>query len=421
MPSGVPVDMFDRGKQIFESLVLRSGPGFVNLFVMLCAADWLGVEQYGVFSSVIATSGALASMLFGPLTFSVVSSYSAFAAKGEENEYAGQHASAVSLLALALLSVVIPISLFGVIHWSWMAPTVSFGVYAAFQELHHARLKFVRFAAVSAMQSLAFLVLAWSVVRESPSVNSLLAVYAISYSIGAFFSVLLADNLKFSVPSLAFLSSPVRVGTSITLSTMAADGFVVGFRYILVFFGDARLLGIFSFCLDIAQRLIGVVVNAATFALVPVAFKVGVAGDLRGFKRVLRQGAGLSLVVAAVLIFMVFIFRWLKLVPALDSDLFEPVAFVILSMAVVVNRVGKMVITPMAIWVGRSVSILYGYLVAGPVALLLGSLAIFSGIWHLVYLAFLFGFLLWALCSALFVFVAGSASGAASKGSNSQI
>lgn len=393
--------MFRRGAQIAEALFLRAVPGLINLFGLTTAASVLSGRDYGLFSTTVATSGAVASFLFGPLTFAVVTLHAKYEAEGQAREYEQQQVSSTLLLAAVLLIPAAVLILLGVFKPEWVACVLCFAIYTSIQEIHHARLKFAAFSLAASCQAVCFVALLKLSMVLHQSLNTALSAFAASYGIGAVASLALAGFPKLCAPTWSILRRSLHKGLPLTLSTLAADLFGVGYRYVLIAFGALPLLGVFSFCLDIAQRLVGILINMASFALVPLAFKADADGDGKMFRRILWEGTVLSASTAAIVVTAVLVAHHLHLVPALKRPVFEPIAFVIISAAVVLNRAGKLALNPIAIRAGKSSVIVTGYLVAGPTALALAAAALASGMRIGALVPFLAGFGLWILTCAV--------------------
>src|SRR5690606_31444285 len=63
-----------------------------------------------------------------------------------------------------------------------------------------------------------------------------------------------------------------RIGGAYTIGAVVENGLFLGPRYVVILFGGETFLGVLSFCIDISQRLIAFLVNAASFAFLPKAY-----------------------------------------------------------------------------------------------------------------------------------------------------
>jgi hypothetical protein len=132
---------------------------------------------------------------------------------------------------------------------------------------------------------------------------------------------------------------------------------------------------VFSFCVDLAQRLIGFLVNASAFVTVPTAFRNEARAADSSFAITLLRGAVLAVALAFgsfVAVIGLWHSGWLS---ALARAPFDPGVFAIVSAAVVLNRVKKIVIDPFAMRALKAAAIALGYAVGAPLALALGFAA----------------------------------------------
>jgi hypothetical protein len=93
---------------------------------------------------------------------------------------------------------------------------------------------------------------------------------------------------------------------------------------------------------------VGFPVNIASFVFVPQAFRHAADGDPGQFRRVLLNGAGVALGLALAALAAVMLFRAVLPHRALIAGPFDPLIFVILSVAVILNRVKKLVLDPLS-------------------------------------------------------------------------
>jgi hypothetical protein len=353
----------------FEVLVLRAGPGVVNLGTLLLIGGWLSPADYGFYSTVLATTGFVASVFFGPLTNGVISQYSKMQARGLQSEYEASLVSSVLLQGLIAAGVGLGLAAAGFIDLSWIGPVVAFGIYTAVQEILHARLKFLAFGMVALVQAITFMSLAWLVVRTTPQPSVALTAFTVSYFVAAVLSMCVSGALRIRWPDVALLKSTLLVGAPYTSGTVAEQGLYLGVRYVIRFFGTAEQLGIFSFCVDLAQRSIGFLINAASFSFVPLAFKVEVEGGLKAFKRVLVSGAWTSILLSSCTLVGVLLIREMGVLSALSGPLLDPVVFGIVSVAVVVNRIKKLILDPIAMRSQKAFAVMAGYAFSVPLTL----------------------------------------------------
>lgn len=368
--------MINQLLRLVEVLGLRAGPGLLNLSTLLFLATWLGISDYGIYSTIVVTAGFVASLTFGPLTFAVVSQHAQLEAKGLADIYESSLVSAFLLIAAVVGSIGALAATLELIAWAWIAPAVTFGIYQALQAILQARLRFWSYGAAGLTQATVFLVLAWCFVRPEPAVGIALTALAISYAVAAVVSVLLSGLPQLRWPKINVLAGTLRVGGPYTLSKIAENGLSLGFRYLILLVGTTEQLGIFSFCVDLAQRLIGFLINAARFVAIPAAFKADAEGNKDGFHRTLLTGAILSMGLATASLVAVFVIRKTGWVTTLNGELLDPIVFVIVSAAVVLNQLKKTVVDPIAMRIGKTIAIAIGYGVSAPLTLAFGMIAL---------------------------------------------
>lgn len=400
--------MREQALRLLEVLLLRALPGAVNIVALLLLAGWLQAGSYGLFSTALATCGLLATLAFGPLKFAVVPRRAGLTDGAEGSAFDGAFAAAAlcigGLLGVAglLLVMLFPLepALVGLV--------TALGLFTSLQELLHARLRLWRYAAAAVGQALVLLVLLWLWVRPAPTLAAALVTYAASYAAGALLAFLLAGAPRLRRPPARLLPELLRIGLPFTVSQLAESGLYVGFRYLLLAFGSPAALAVFSLAVDLAQRLVGIIVSVASFAVVPRAYRAAAQEGPAEFRRELRSGALLAGAAAVLVMAGVLLADGLGLAPA--GELFVPGVFVLVSLALIINRLKKMVLDPFAVQGGCPNSIPAGYLVAAPLALALGFLCARQQLDAGVYLAYLLGYALAGLVTLWLVRQAGAAT-----------
>lgn len=395
--------MIGRAKQIFEVLILRSVPGFLNLFTLFLIAGWIDSANYGLFSTIIATTGTVSNVALGILLYSFLALHAAQKEDDRKRDYERQYLGSV-IFASTILAVLVSIpAALEVVSWAWILPVPVMCLYMALQEIHHANLRFYRFAISAFAQAFCFLLLSWFLVRPEPNIDFLIVVFVVSYGFGGAISWILSGVWSLALLNRSQLKEALDIGGPITLGTLALDAFILGFRYVFIWLGMLHELGVFSFAVDTARRLIGVVINAASFALIPRAYRANSNGDRAEFASILKQGLAIS-VVASVLMSAIIIFLGeTKIMPAFDTALFNIHVQILVIIGVVLNRAGKMVLTPVVVTRGVPIYSFYGYLIAGPVALFIQYAALKSQMLHLAYFSYAIGFGLWIFVAFLLI------------------
>lgn len=390
----VSATMWARLGHIAEAMALRFLPGIINLFVLISLAAWMSTKTYGIVSTYIATSGALANFLFGHIILSALALHSEYVARGEQKAFEQFLVTISTAFAMLVGSLALILWLAGIPFWTVLIATGAFAAYTAIQEILHARVQFIRFAIASTVQSASFLALAFLWVRPSPGMETALLAFAASYAIGAVASALLSRTapMRLSGP---YLKDSLRVGTPITLSNGAADAFALGCRYLLVLFGAFQVLGVFSFSLDLAQKTVGVFINAATFATVARAFKGSASVKLRALRGQLWRGATIAAGIALMSLCALIVLGTLGIVQALDRPVYDPISLIIVSVAVIANRTGKMVITPLALRLKQTGIVLTAFAIAAPIAFIVAAGGILLGLAYAVEIGYVIAFVLW--------------------------
>jgi hypothetical protein len=204
--------------------------------------------------------------------------------------------------------------------------------------------------------------------RSGGSVEGVLLGYAASNGLAAIMAAWLAGTRLTARPELVLLRSAWTIGAPVTLGSVAESGLYLGARYLLGAFGTPQQLGVFSFCLDLAQRLVGFPVNAASYVFVPQAFRHAGDGDGARFRRVLFHGAGAALVLALSSVAALMLLRAIAPQTSLIAGPFDPWTFAVVSVAVILNRVKKLVLDPFAVRAGLTLVIALGYCVGAVAA-----------------------------------------------------
>jgi O-antigen/teichoic acid export membrane protein len=359
--------------KLIEAIVLRAAPGVVNLAALLLVGSWLSPEDYGVYSTVAATAGFLSNMIFGPLMFAVVSQHAKLSSLGLADKYESSFVSAVLMIGIVVGACGALFAAFGLIGWSWIAPVVALGIYSAVQEVLHARLRIWAYGAAALLQAGLFIGCAWLVVKPQPSVGLALTVFSASYGVAAVASLLYSGVVRLRWPDFKLLSGTAAIGGAYTVGTAIEQAFYLGIRYLVFLVDTPQSLGTFSFCVDLAQRVMGFLLSAVGFVAVPAAFKADAERRRGEFSSKLVFGASVGVALSAASFVALLVIRQLDLAPSLSGSLFDPQVFGVVSLAVVLNRVKKIVLDPVAMRAGRAAAIAVGYAVSAPVALGIGA------------------------------------------------
>ncbi|WP_454890312.1 hypothetical protein [Sphingopyxis chilensis] len=379
---------------MFEALVLRSVPGVLNLAVLLILGDLLSLTHYGQFSMAIAVTGFIALVAFGPLLFSVISQHASIIKEGHGDDYESSYVSLTVLLAAGVLVAGLLIAWIGLAPAEWGIAVAAFGIYSVFQELLRAQLRPWAYGIASMSQSLIYLGLVLWLAPAHRDPLWVLNLFSVSYACAAFVSLYLLRFPRFKRPNFSLLSQSLRIGGGYIGSTIGEQSIYVGMRYIITLFGTSQQLGIFSFAVDLATRTVGFLINAASFIFIPLAFHRDANGSSESFTGTLRNGATISLALSAAAFVAILLVRELGWIPSLNSTLFNPIIFAIISLAIVLNRLKKLLADPYAMRARRPFALVIGYAVAAPPALILGAIAYNANSQHFGAGAYLAGYFL---------------------------
>lgn len=377
--------------QFLNVSLLRAAPGLVTLAALLILAGRLPSEEYGIYSTIVATATVLANLVLGPLIYSVLPQHAKWEHEGKSSEYLSRLFGTASALCILVTAI-------GIIGWligldpTWAGATVCFGLYTLLLEVVRAKLRLWLFGLVSLLQSTMIIVGYTWLVQPDWQSQEIVRVFATSYGIVIPLLWFSCGRPAPRLPTREFARSIWTIGVPYTLSTLFDSLLFVGVRYVLLL-GDQRVfLGSFSFCVDIAQRFVGFMVSMAGFMLVPQAYRLAARGNGTSFLLALRRGTAFSLVLASLSTAAVLTIAATGLVPSLSGPPFDAAVFVAVAGAVVINRAKKILLDPLAVHLHRTYLILYGYLIGGPVAIVLAQLAVTMGSSRAVSLAYLAGY-----------------------------
>ncbi|MDO9521670.1 MAG: oligosaccharide flippase family protein [Pseudohongiella sp.] len=383
--------------------VARIAPGLINVASFLLLADTLELGDYGIFSTSIATAGLIVSLVYGPIKFSILPLHAEYAAQGDQKGFE------TSLLGLALLVslVLICVAAIGFLlddNLGWLVVIViSMGMASSLQPALHARGQFWRYGTVDLTQATIWIALVLTWVAEVPAVSTALMAYAASLAISFMVAWLLVGRNLPTLPKLQRLKKIFAVGVPFTAGNMAENVIFLGFRYLLLLFGNANLLGTFSLCVDLAQRTVGVVINLFSFTILPRAYKELLTLQPSVFFKTLGRAAIQSGVIALGVMAGIIIISSVEWFAALQPPVFSITAFAIISAATITNRLKKLLIDPISVYKNRSGGIAIGYFIAGPLALLSAAIALNFAAAEIFYLSYFLGYLLAAAITTSYI------------------
>lgn len=359
----------------FEVVVARIVPGAISLLVLFLLAAWLPRDTYGVASTQMATISTIATFLYGPILLPALVQHA------ERSERDGQRhfefSQATKALTLSGLVLTAGLGLSFAFDWRIAAGIGAFGSYTVVLQILRSRLEFIKFSIGSTIQSISFLLLTLLLVKPEPTVQRVIESFAISYLIGLCATAVLV-SFRFVRIRWSDIRESFRLGSAPTLSNLIEAFFTLGLRYLL--FGvDRGLLGVVSFSLDLAQRTVAIFINIATFGIVPYALKVN---DTAKLWRTLQRGAAIAALVAVFSLAAILTLGWTGTISALTSAVYDPLSFAIIALAVTIHRIGKMILTPVAIRMRHPKLVLIPVAIISPIAL---SVLATGWLWNIPY------------------------------------
>jgi hypothetical protein len=280
-------------------------------------------------------------------------------------------------------------------------PTAIYGAFLVAQEVLRASVRVLAFGIAALAQSLVYLLPVLFARDVFADISAAVHLFTASYAVGLCVALMLLRQPRSLLPDLGLLRQTFKVGTSYTASKLVENGLSVGFRYLLVWFGTPVQLGVFSFALDVAQRVVGFVINIVRFKAVPKAFLADAVDDAHEFRRQLYAGAAMSTLIAVFACVAVLVVRSTGLVASLNGVLFDTLAFLLVSAAVIVNQLKKTITDPFAMKMDRTGLIAIGYLPGAIVGLSLGFLTLRLGWKYGLEISFVVGMLLASIATSM--------------------
>jgi len=357
--------------RLAEVVAGRILPGLLNLGAITLVSAELLTEDYGQFSITLATVTLAGSLLFGPILHAIVPLHARYVAEGSQHRLERGLLGLTLMLALIVLIPGALAALAGWTGWPELALLLGYSLFSTWQPVLRARLQFWRYGASALVQGGLLVGILVALDMSGDPLGTTLRAYAASYLAGFLIAWLLTGAPLPGLLSAATIRSIFGLGGSLTISALAESVLLLGFRYVILWFGSAQFLGRFSFAVDLAQRSVGVVVNIVSFAVVPRAYKLNAQGAHQRFYHLLWQAALLAGTGAALMLVLLLILRPLDLLPGINAQTLPLGSFCAASAAFVINRIKKMVMDPFLISVGAPLAIPLGYVIVGIPSLLL--------------------------------------------------
>lgn len=349
-----------------KALAVRALPGLLNLFTLLTVGERLGASDFGVYSTIVATATVAGSLIFGPVLFGILPELSRTRQQIEEERYVSLVIGYVAFSLAAAVIVMIAFSSFS----SIVLATVSVASLTVVQEVLRARLLVWSYGFTATVQAALFAFAAFSLV-DAGEIETAIWIFGLSYFGALIVAYLLAGSPRPRFSGFALLRKTFSIGSSYTFTSLFDRALALGSRYVILIAGPPQLVGIYSFCLDLAERLVGFLVNAAGFVFVPLAYKVAHSNgsDERIFRKILQEGAVTGGAAAVLCLAGVLGVRYSGFLPDDVFLMLDPVMFVGVAAAVTVNRLKKISIDPVAMKRHRTSILLGGYAAAAPLTL----------------------------------------------------
>lgn len=375
-----------------EALLIRALPGLLNLAALIVLGARLRTEEFGVYSTIVATATVVGGFILGPLLYGILPEYSKAARSAEgASRFIGLVISVV-LLAFAGSLVFAPIA--PAPYGAAVVGAAAFAGMSVLQEILRGQFRIWHYAVVAMVQSAANLT-AIALLVGPGCMAMALWLFAISYGLGLLtaYGLLGFPPPKFS--GWREIAQASRIGGAYTIGAVVENGLFLGPRYVVILFGGETFLGVLSFCIDISQRLIAFLVNAASFAFLPKAYSAerSTPEGRAEFIRQLREGTivgAAAALLALVVVVSVQVSGW---VPEKLAKMFPPHILVPVAIALTINRLKKIAVDPVAIDANRTGAVLYGFIWAVPISLVLTALVLLFEMEWLVAWVLVFGYL----------------------------
>ncbi len=355
--------------KVAEVLFARVAPGVFNLASIILVGRYLEVGDYGVFSTALATITFLALLIVGPVRLSIIPRRASHEAKGTAHAFERGVLSLLLLAVAGLVSVGGALWLSDMVPLAWVAMAGASALFGGWMPVLNARLQFWRYGLATWGSALGTITFIYFFVSVAPTPLNALWAYVVGNMIGFIIAWVACGVPMPGRFEREQVISMLGVGSSFTLSNLAENGLFLGVRYIILWLGSDEFFGLFIYAIDLAQRSVGVVINILAFAIVPKAYKISAYEGIKELVPFLKRGslAGLALAVAVfVSIHILSALDWL------DTILGKPVPLVIfsaVSVAVITNRLKKMVIDPIAVSMQSHLAIPVAYILVAPVAM----------------------------------------------------
>lgn len=364
---------------IAEVTFARVAPGVFNLLSIVLLGRYLEVGSYGIFSTSLATIALIALVVAGPVRFSIIPQRATYEAKGEEQNF---EQGALSLLLLTSFSIgFLGLALWfsGIVQIAWVALAIASSLSDGWMPVLRARLQFWRYGFVAWTKSIVILLLIYFLVAIHPTSSNALWAYALGNAFGFLVGWILSGARLPGRIERMQLKAMLSVGSSFTLSKFAENGLFLGTRYIILWLGSAEFLGLFTYAIDLVQRSVGVVINVLSFAIVPRAYKLSALKGTKELFAYLRKSGMLGASMSVIVFLPIFLLHILGVLETLLGRPLPLTVFTLVSVAVVTNRLKRMVVDPIAVALRSHLTIPAAYILIAPFSLGLSAWLAYQG------------------------------------------
>lgn len=374
--------------RLIEIGTARILPGALNAASIVLTAGALNREAYGQFSITLATVTSVSAALFGPISQAIVPLHSKYVEIGEHRELERGLMGLTLALALLMLLACAGAAARGLMTWQSAALLIGFSLFSTWQQVLQARLNFWSYGAAALCQGVLLIVLIYGWKSATATPEAAILTYSVSYAAGFLLCWLISGAIVPTFPPIEMVRKIFSLGTSLTLSTLAESLLFLGFRYAIQWLGSPAFLGIFSLALDLAQRSVGVIINIASFAVVPMAYRLDAKGAKASFRRLLLRSAVLAGGSAAAVLAALVMLEATGHLPGIETGKLSATAFCAVSVGIVINRIKKMAIDPLLVSAGMAFLIPFSYLALGVPTLALAILLLYLGHQNLILLLY---------------------------------
>lgn len=340
--------------RVLEVVLARVVPGAVNVLSILWLGKIMETDVYGLFSVGLATSVMISNLSFGLIAYTVVPRHAQLTESGQKDDFEAKAMGGAIVISLIVLALGWLASALALLPISYILLIIAMGFFSTVQSILRARLQFWRYGLAALAQATALLSLLLILADPATGATTVLVFYMVGYAIGACVSFVLIGIRSPTPPGRKYVVDIFSTGFHFTIANLAENALQLGFRYGLLLFAPPIVLGVFSFALDMAQRLVGVVLNITSFALLPLIYKSLAKGDAQKSRRFMWQGNLFSGGVALLTLFGTMLVIKLEVIVALNPSTMSLPAFFFVSLAVIINRLKKISLDPLAVKSGRT-------------------------------------------------------------------